>query len=189
MTIGEYSVQHEFGKRFPIWHCLLYYLGWYEKTGNKWDDLRACLIMDGYCGEAFSNADVYRLILGIADDFNYYCASQGWKLISISTLVGDDWWINKYREQGVENPDWLYFIDELMSKFAFDYTRQQVKLPRPDFKKGDPLRYDGYQFGKTYKEANKHTEKYNWYGEHPSWDWREYFNPEYYKKCCQKRTK
>ena len=180
--MNEYSIQHDYDKRFPLWHCVLYYLNWYERSANKWDDLRACLIMDGYCAESFSNADVYHLILAVADDFNCYCATKGWKLISISTLLPDNWWVEKYREQGLENPDWLYGIDRLMVKFSLDYDRSKVKLPKPDFKKGDPIRYSGYREGKTYKEANKHTEKYNWEGTKPSWNWRKYFNPKYFKR-------
>ena len=186
--MNEYSIQHDYDKRFPLWHCILYYLGWYESSGNKWDDLRACLIMDGYCGEAFSNRDVYSLILGVAKDFNNYCALQGWKLIPIDILVLDEWWVNRYREQGVENPDWLYGIDKLMSCFSLDYNRSKVKLPKPDFKKGDPIRYDGYKFGKTYKEANKYTEKYKWEGEPPTWDWRKYYNAEHYHKYVRRSS-
>ena len=175
----DYKVQHEFDQRFPLWHCVLYYLGWYEKSENRWIDLKKCLVMDGYCGESFSNYDVYKLILNIADNFNLYCANMGWNLISIGTIIGDDWWIRNYEEQGLENPDWMYSIEKLFAKFALYYTREQVKLPCPDFKKGDPIRYSGFKNGKTYKEANKYAKTYNWYGTAPNYDWRRYWNPEY----------
>ena len=35
IAMNEYSIQHDYDKRFPLWHCILYYLGWYEKSGNK----------------------------------------------------------------------------------------------------------------------------------------------------------
>lgn len=177
--MGAYSIQHDFDKRFPLWHCLLYYLGWYERGEDKWVDLKRCLVMDGYCGEHFSNSDVYRLIMGVADDFNCYCATQGWKLIPVGTVITDDWWVDKYRKRGLENPDWLCSIDNLFSKFAFDYTREQVKIPCPDFKKGDPMRYKGYKEGKTFKEANNTAKGMAWYGEAPDWDWRRYWHPEW----------
>lgn len=174
----RYRTNHDFDKRFPLWHCILYYLGWYERTGDKWADLKNCLTMDGYCGESMSNADAFRLILHIADDFNLHCANNGWKLISVAAILQDDeYWVNKYRERGLENPDWLVSIDKLFSKFAFDYTRSEVKLPRPDFKKGDPLHYSNWGTGRTYKQANKHTEDYNWEGVAPDYDWRKYYQP------------
>ena len=180
MLIGNYTVQHDFQKRFPLWHCLLYYLNWYEKTEDKWDDLKRCLEMDGYSGMHFSNHDVVRLVLSVADDFNAFCASQGWKLLSVSTIIPDDYWIEKYRKRGLANPDWLYMLDQLFSKFALDYDRNQVKIPKPDFRKGDPLRYSGYKEGKTYREANRLAGKHNWQGVAPDWDWRAYWHPEWY---------
>ena len=174
MIIGDYSIQHDYNKRFPLWHCILYYLNWYERTDNKWNDLKNCLTMDGYCGEVMSNADVVNIVLNIADDFNCYCAIQNWKLLPVRTVLTDDWYVARYRKQGLENPDWLVMLDRLFSKFALDYTRQQVKIPKPDFKKGDLMRYSGYKAGKTYKEANAHTKKYTWEGTAPDWDWRKY---------------
>ena len=70
-------------------------------------------------------------------------------------------------------------FDQLFGKFALDYTREQVKLPCPDFKKGDPIRYSGFKNGKTYKEANKLAKTYNWHGTAPDYDWRRYWHPEW----------
>ena len=172
----DYRPQHDFDKVFPIWHVILYYLGWYTKSEDRWADLKNCLIMDGYCGEHMSNADVYQFILNIADDFNLHCANKGWKLISISKTIVPDFYAEKYKKAGLPNPEWLSGIDALIAEFAFGYSRSEVKLAKPDFKRGDPIRYSGYRSGKTYREANKHTESYKWEGEQPSWDWRKYFH-------------
>ena len=175
-----YRPQHDYDKRFPLWHCILYYLNWYETSMDKWQDLKNCLIMDGYPGEHMTNADVYRLVLNVADDFNLYCANKGWKMISVAVTIPDgyEWWVEEYRKKGIENPEWMYGIDKLFSQFALDYDRTKVKLPKPDFKKGDPIRYSGYKFGKTYKEANKHAgDGYKWEGVAPDWDWRKYYDP------------
>lgn len=178
----EMKPQHDYNKRFPLWHCLLYYLNWYERSTDKWDDLKRCLEMDGYSGMQFSNYDVTRLVLSVADDFNIYCAQNGLKLISVASAIPDEWWIAKYREQGLENPDLMYIVDQMMSKFALDYDRKTVKIPKPDFKKGDPIRYSGYKEGKTYKEANRHASTYTWHGEASDFDWRRYWHPEWYPR-------
>ena len=174
-----YRPQHDYDKRFPLWHCILYYLGWYEKTEDKWQDLKNCLIMDGYPGEHMSNSDVYRLVLNVADDFNLHCANNGWKLISVAATIpdGHEWWVEEYRKRGIKNPEWMYGIDQLFSQFALGYDRSKVKLPKPDFKKGDPIRYSGYKSGRTYKSSNKYAGTYKWEGVDPDYDWRKYYIP------------
>lgn len=175
-----YEPQHNFDRVFPLQHLMLYYLNWYERSSDRWQDIKNCLIMDGYSGEHMSNADVYRLLLNMADDFNLHCAIKGWKLISIGEIMSrnlNDFYIERYQREGLPNPDWLVVIDKLMSIFCLNYNRDQTKIAKPTFRKGDPMRYAGYKQGRTFKQANKDTKKYNWEGVAPDWDWRKYYKP------------
>ena len=155
--------KRNFNHHFPLWHCVLYYLGWYHRTSNSWDDLRKCLEMDGYYTQGQQHRGTIELIFSILDDWNLYCAIHGLKMISTANLIPDVWYEEFYRtaDGGEGDSYYLSVLWQLIGEWATGYTRQEVKLPRPVFKKGDSLKYSGYGTGKTYKQANSFTRKYN----------------------------
>lgn len=164
---NDYYVSHNFEKAFPLSTCVLYYLGWYERSNNWWDDLKKCLDMDGYyIGPHTRPADVYRIFIGMLDDWNMYCANRGMKMISATNLLMPKAYLVSAAEDvcgEYGKVEWLATIMALLSEWAFTYNRLEVILTRPVFKKGDKIRYQGYKNGRTYREANRQTEKY------PTW--------------------
>lgn len=150
-----YNCSHDFSKGFPISNCVLYYLGWFYKSENTWEDLKKCLTQDGYMGDIFDVYDVARLIIGMADDWNLYAANNGYRLIRISEVMDVklhlvEWFTKK----NMTEPELLAKVWDILGMFALNYNRAELSLKMPVFSKSQPMKYFKYKNGATYKEAN-----------------------------------
>ena len=152
----------DFSKGHPLSNCILYYLNWYYKSDNMWEDIRKCIIADGYVGEYMTKWDMVRLAIGIVDDWNEYAASKGIRLFSISKAFVPEWRAESYKKYDSEDYMLLAIFWELISVFAFDYNRTEVPLKKPYFSKNSLLKHRSYKNGVTYKSANKKVDKFNW---------------------------
>lgn len=163
MERKDYTVQHNFAKGFPLSNCVLYYLHWYEKSNDVWDDLKKCIEEDGYLGAIMDKWDVVRLFMGIAEDWNCYAANKGYNLIRLGKIFPPQWMTEGYKKYDAENPELITLAMTLLGTFALDYTREQLPLYRPVYSKKSPLKPVGYKNGVTYTYANKRVERFkNW---------------------------
>ena len=157
----RYNHAFDFDRGFVLSNCLLYYLGWYHKSGDYWSDLKKCLAADGFF--AFSEYDTMRLFLDVANEWNMYAANNGYRLIRLGSLLIPNYEIEGWKKKVEVHPEWFAMIWKLLGIFAFDYSRTQLKIKKPmRFSKKNPLKHRGYLSGRTYKEANKEVEKYKW---------------------------
>ena len=156
-------VQHKFENGFPLSNCVLYYLNWYYRSDNIWEDIRKCIIADGYCGEHMSKYDMFRLIIGMADDWNLYAANNGYKLISVSKVLLPEWKMEGWKKFDKEQPLLLGMLWEILGEFALGYDREHLPLKKPHFSKKNPLKPRRYLEGETYTTANRRVESFkNW---------------------------
>lgn len=162
MERRDYTVQHNFEKGFPLSNCVLYRLHWYEMSNDIWADLKNCVEADGYLGAIMDKWDVARLIIGIAEDWNYYAANKGYQLIRLGRILPPRWLTEGFRKYDPDDPELLSMVMNLLEMFALDYKRSELPLKRPVFSKKSPLKPVGYKRGVTYTYANKRTLKYNW---------------------------
>ncbi len=160
MENKPYKPAYSFEKGFTLSNCLLYYLGWYHKSGDYWADLKKCVEADGFY--AFSEYDIIRLFLGVANEWNMYAANNGYRLIRIDALLVSDYELKGWEEVVSFHPDWFAMIWKLLGIFAFDYKRTELEIKKPHFSKKSVLKPHDYLSGRTYKEANKNVEKYTW---------------------------
>jgi len=151
--------EHDFSKGFPLSNCLLYYLGWYHKSGDIWADLRKCLDADGYFGSGMTKLDIVQLLFYMVDDWNYYAADKGFKLISVSKFLLPDWRVESWRRKDSNDPKLLAIAWEVLATFAFDINRMQAPIKKPFFSKKNPLKPRDYKNGRTYTEANRRANK------------------------------
>lgn len=156
-------VQHKFENGFPLSNCILYYLHWYYHSDNMWEDIRKCIIADGYCGEHMSKWDMFRLVLNMADDWNLYAANHGYRLFSVGKLLLPEWKLKGWEKVDKEEPTLLAMLWEILGEFALGYDRLQLPLKKPHFSKKNPLKPANYKAGETYTTANRRIENYsNW---------------------------
>lgn len=158
---NKYNPAYSFDNGFTLSNCLLYYLGWYHRSGNYWSDLKKCVEADGFF--AFSEYDIMRLFLAVANEWNMYAANNGYRLIRLDALLIPDYEMEGWEKKIAVHPEWFAMIWKLLGIFAFDYSRTELKIKKPTyFNKKNPLKPNGYLNGKTYKEANKNVENYKW---------------------------
>lgn len=158
---NKYNPAYSFDKGFTLSNCLLYYLGWYHRSGNYWSDLKKCVEADGFF--AFSEYDIMRLFLAVANEWNMYAANNGYRLIRLDALLIPDYEMEGWEKKVTVHPEWFAMIWKLLGIFAFDYSRTELKIKKPTyFNKKNPLKPNGYLNGRTYKEANKNVENYKW---------------------------
>lgn len=156
-----YMPSYSFEKGFTLSNCLLYYLGWYHKSGDYWADLKKCVEADGFF--AFSEYDIVRLFFAVANEWNMYAANNGYRLIRVDTLLVPEYEVERWSKDVPFHPDWFAIIWRLLGIFAFDYDRTELSIKKPHFSKKSALKPSGYLEGRTYKTANKDVEKYsNW---------------------------
>ena len=158
---NKYNPAYSFDKGFTLSNCLLYYLGWYHRSGDYWSDLKKCVEADGFF--AFSEYDIMRLFLAVANEWNMYAANNGYRLIRLDALLIPDYEMEGWEKKVTAHPEWFAMIWKLLGIFAFDYSRTELKIKKPTyFNKKNPLKPNGYLNGRTYKEANKNVENYKW---------------------------
>lgn len=163
MERKDYVVHRSFEKGFPLSNCVLYRLGWYYRTDDFWGDLRKCIEADGYLGRIMSKWEMVKLLLAVAEDWNYYAANKGYNLIRISALLVSKWEVDGFKKFDSENPELVAIASTLLNIFALDYNRLQLPLKKPHYSKKNPLKPTGYKHGETYTQANKHVETFtNW---------------------------
>ena len=159
----QYYLSYDFSKGHKLSNCILYYLNWYYRSDNMWEDIRKCIIADGYCGEYMSKWDMCRLVLGMIDEWNEYAAHKGLKLISISKLLIPDWKVKGWEKYDKEEPRLLCLIWEILGEWALGYNRKELPLKKPHFDKKNPLKPRDYKAGGTYTGANRRVNHYeNW---------------------------
>lgn len=158
----KYNHSYSFDKGFPLSNCVLYYLGWYYRSGDMWADLKKCMTADGYCGKYMSKHDILRLLLGVAEEWNLYAANNGYNLIRLSHILVSDWQIAGWEKYDKDEPRMLSMVWNLLGIFALDYKRTELPLKKPHFSKENELKPRNYKHGQTYKQANKEMEKYHW---------------------------
>lgn len=160
--MSQYYAQHDFSKGHPLSNCILYYLHWYYRSDNMWEDIRKCIIADGYCGEYMSKWDMFRLVLGMVDDWNDYAAEHGIKLFRVSKMLIPEWRVKGWEKFDNEDPRLLCLLWEILGEFALGYNRTDVPLKKPHFSKSNPLKPRNYKNGETYTTANRKLEQFNW---------------------------
>lgn len=158
-----YRPNYGFDKGFTLSNCLLYYLQWYNRSGDYWADLRECLEADGFCGRAFSEWEIVSLVINVANEWNMYAANHGYKLIPINALLIPDYEISNWERLTDNHPEWLALVWKLLGIFAFDYERTELRIKKPHFSKKNTLKPYDYKKGVTYTKANRDVEKFkNW---------------------------
>lgn len=161
MENKKYNYAYGFEKGFVLSNCLLYYLGWYHKSGDFWADLKKCVEADGFF--AFSEYETTMLFLNVANEWNNYAANNGYKLIPINSLLLPEYEIERWRKIVPSNPEMFGMIWKLLGIFAFDYPRTELSIKKPHFSKKSPLKHAGYLHGRTYAEANRNVDRMkNW---------------------------
>lgn len=151
-----YNNYYSFEKGFTLSNCLLYYLGWYHRSGDFWADMKKCVEADGFF--ACSEFDITRLFLGVANEWNMYAANNGYKLIRLDVLIVPEYEVENWAKRIEYHPEWFAMIWKLLGVFAFDYSRTELPIKKPHFSKKSALKHRGYKNGRTYKEANKEVE-------------------------------
>lgn len=152
----KYKPAYSFEKGFPLSNCLLYYLGWYHKSGDFWTDMKKCVKADGFF--AFSEFDITKLFLGVANEWNMYAANNGYKLIRLDVLIVPEYEVENWAKRIEYHPEWFAMIWKLLGVFAFDYNRTELGIKKPHFSKKNPLKPSNYLHGETYTEANRRVE-------------------------------
>lgn len=161
MEAKKYTYSYSFENGFTLSNCLLYYLGWYHKSGDYWADLKKCVEADGFY--AFSEHEITMLFLVVANEWNKYAANNGYKLIPINALLLPDYEIERWKKIVPSNPEKFAMIWKLLGIFAFDYSRTELGIKKPHFGKKNVLKPNGYLYGRTYTEANRAVDQMkNW---------------------------
>lgn len=161
MENKKYSYAYSFDRGFVLSNCLLYFLGWFHKSGDYWADLKKCVEADGFF--AFSEYEITMLFLNVANEWNNYAANNGYRLIPINSLLLPEYELERWRKVVPSNPEKFGMIWKLLGIFAFDYSRTELSIKKPHFSKKNPLKPYDYLHGRTYTEANRHVDQLeNW---------------------------
>lgn len=116
-------------KATQLGHTVLYAKGWYRKSDNRYDDLRATLGADGYSTEFFTDKDIVRCLLYMFEKCKFDSASCELSNFVMS-VIGDS-----------EEETYDKIIVQILSKFRF-LGKNDWNHGAPDYNKVLPLSGD-----------------------------------------------
>lgn len=141
-----------------ISNVLLLRLGWYKWSGNSKediiDDIKEMLELDGYCGKAFSEQDVYFIIFHQFEEYAKYAIKNdipGWHR-AITEILN-----SIYHRLNPENGFEFNTMMAMLSMWS-NTEKKYLKIKKPIYDKHHRVPND-WKPGMTYRQMQREADR------------------------------